>query len=149
MGGEAKDSDIRLIPTYIYLQSAHPLLKYYGGSVISALQQIYPNATIDPMKFKRAPSTFSFPTFFFFCIHYINSGNHWQDLNNRRLFFIDFATSMGLDPLQASQWEQVSKDDILASKVNKIVLILYSNFNKNISNNKHNIYLECLLILYI
>jgi hypothetical protein len=41
----------------------------------------------------------------------------WDVASNRKEFFDKFAVSKGLDPLRASDWYQVSQQDILDAKV--------------------------------
>lgn len=44
------------------------------------------------------------------------TGHYWQDLNNQKQFFVDFAKEKKFDPLIPHNWYQVSKNDLLHSK---------------------------------
>lgn len=55
-------------------------------------------------------------------------GNFWNDPQNRRLFFENFARSKGFDPLQASRWYSVTIADLAGVKVNINSHVLYSQF---------------------
>jgi hypothetical protein len=48
---------------------------------------------------------------------YFLTGDHWQSISNRRKFFVDFATTRGLDPLTADAWYSVSRRDVATAKV--------------------------------
>jgi hypothetical protein len=50
----------------------------------------------------------------------------WQDVNNRRKFFEDYARVRGFDPLQPDRW-YFSTDDILATKVCSCSLVIFLN----------------------
>jgi len=44
---------------------------------------------------------------------------YWSDINNRRQFFCDIAEELGFDPMQPENWSRVTRDHIIAKKVNK------------------------------
>ncbi len=47
------------------------------------------------------------------CIYFFYfKGKYWGDAQNRRKFFIEFATQKGFDPLVAENWNKVTAKDI-------------------------------------
>ena len=50
-------------------------------------------------------------------IYLLQEAGYWQDMNNRRRFFVEFAGRNGFDPLVAEHWYAYTKCDILATKV--------------------------------
>ena len=41
----------------------------------------------------------------------------WQDIENRRRFFLELAAEQGFDPYVAANWDQVTTAQIVAKKV--------------------------------
>jgi len=44
---------------------------------------------------------------------------YWNDIENRRKFFLQVAQDMGFDPHDVKNWEKVSTAHIIARKVKK------------------------------
>jgi len=42
---------------------------------------------------------------------------YWEELENRRRFFLELAKEKGFDPLNAADWSTVSNADIVERKV--------------------------------
>jgi hypothetical protein len=52
----------------------------------------------------------------------------WQNRENRRQFFIDLATSKGLDPFHPDTWKKITRKDLRAFKVSFFSLFQSSYF---------------------
>eukprot|EP00026_Physarum_polycephalum_P002315 Phypoly_transcript_02321.p1 GENE.Phypoly_transcript_02321~~Phypoly_transcript_02321.p1 ORF type:complete len:804 (+),score=106.81 Phypoly_transcript_02321:71-2482(+) len=74
------------------------LLWWYGFSVSKALMELFPEIGFEHLKFDRARV------------------NQWQVRENRRAFFENFAEKRNFDPSVASNWYQVSHDEVIAEK---------------------------------
>jgi len=66
------------------------ILNHYGGSLIRALMDVYPDIDLDACKFDH------------------KSQNFWQSMENRRKFLDNFASKHGFDPLNPNAWYYVS-----------------------------------------
>jgi len=42
---------------------------------------------------------------------------YWEDIENRRKFFNDYAAEMGFDPKDPTKWKQVTRAELVAKKV--------------------------------
>ena len=95
--------------------------QYYGGSYITALLDLFPDIGLQPNKFKSAPSMAGWRK---------REGemgerdtnemiieNYWEDQDNAKRFFDDFAKSRGFDPLNPERWYGFIKSDIRNEKV--------------------------------
>lgn len=45
---------------------------------------------------------------------------YWQDIENRRRFFLDFAEEQGFDPFVPENWHKVTHTQIVAKKVGEL-----------------------------
>lgn len=57
-------------------------------------------------------------------------GKYWNNAQNRRKFFDDFAAKRGFDALIAENWYPIQQKDIIAVKVRKSPLFLKLIFAK-------------------
>ena len=57
----------------------------------------------------------SFPCTYFFSFFLL--GGHWNEIQNRREFFDNFALSHGFDPLVPQHWYPVTQQQVLETKV--------------------------------
>lgn len=85
-----------------YLQGAKSVLRNFNGSIIKALQYLFPELDLDASKF----SFFScmcplLPTS---CVNSTLLDNYWNNTANRRQVFEKFASDNGFDPLVAQNW---------------------------------------------
>lgn len=47
-------------------------------------------------------------------------GNFWEDMQNRKKLFLNYAAEQGFDPLVANNWLLVSADNFLQFKVSNL-----------------------------
>eukprot|EP00026_Physarum_polycephalum_P001243 Phypoly_transcript_01244.p1 GENE.Phypoly_transcript_01244~~Phypoly_transcript_01244.p1 ORF type:complete len:1086 (+),score=113.52 Phypoly_transcript_01244:74-3331(+) len=88
----------------------HAVLKHYEKSVVKALLHLFPNIGLKKDKFKAR-----------------SDRDYWQSIPNRRNFFVDFATTRGLDPLIADMWYSVSRRDVALTKGGEAILDIYGS----------------------
>jgi len=82
--------------------------KYYNGSHIKAIIDLYPELLLKKRKF-------------------INfSDRNWSSHTNRRKFFDDFATSLNFNPNKAENWYSIKKKDILLEGGGSILNTYYN-----------------------
>lgn len=93
-----------LQPSNWYTVTAKDFLKklvfvqnYYSDSLVRALTTVYPEIGLDPSKFPIIPRY------------------HWDNADNRRAFFEEYARDMGFDPLIAENWYKVEFTSLLNS----------------------------------
>ena len=101
-------------------------MRFYDGSVVSALIQLFPSLALEERKFKiflgtlpsplsplplslLSPSPCSLLTKL--------TDNYWEDKTNRRKFFENFAREKAFDPLNAEEWSSVPQSSVLACQV--------------------------------
>lgn len=96
------------------VQGSASVLQQYNGSVVNALQDLFPEVEFDATKFANVTSTY--------CLA-INAlilafeGGYWQDVANMRQLFVGFAEQQGFDPLLPKNWYHINPDLVLAQKV--------------------------------
>jgi len=88
-------------------KSSSSVLNHYEGSFIKALTHLYPDIGLDTTKFR------------------VVRGNHWADERNQKEFFDTYAKDNGFDPLVASNWYSVTRQNILKCKGSSTVLTYY------------------------
>jgi hypothetical protein len=103
------------------LQNAGSVLRYYTGGYINALLQIYHDIGLDPKKFSL-PSIFSHPIFPFLLFSFSPSliillGEYWNEKENRKAFFDEFAKKHSFNSLLPHNWYTVSPKLIKSAKV--------------------------------
>eukprot|EP00026_Physarum_polycephalum_P000781 Phypoly_transcript_00782.p1 GENE.Phypoly_transcript_00782~~Phypoly_transcript_00782.p1 ORF type:complete len:944 (+),score=105.33 Phypoly_transcript_00782:1215-4046(+) len=86
------------------VKEAPGLLQYYEDSFVEAVIAIFPEVTFQIHKFKQAPK------------------NYWDNKDNRRKFFVDFAKSKGIDPLIPSHWYSLTIEDFRVPKMKSVVV---------------------------
>jgi len=80
---------------------------WYYKSLASALAHLYPNIGLDPSQFVKAPS------------------KYWQQPQNRRTFFFEYAKKAGFDPLIADNWYPIARETVLSEKGGPSALDFY------------------------
>eukprot|EP00026_Physarum_polycephalum_P001418 Phypoly_transcript_01419.p1 GENE.Phypoly_transcript_01419~~Phypoly_transcript_01419.p1 ORF type:complete len:980 (+),score=139.70 Phypoly_transcript_01419:131-3070(+) len=85
------------------------MLEYYEGSVVKALLDVYPNIGLDEEKFL------------------ITTRQYWQQEQNQRKFFDDFAHKHDFDPLSAASWYTISRAAVTSEKGGTEVLSFYDS----------------------
>lgn len=91
---------------------------------METLASLYPDIGINRAKFKTLPSNIIIIILYiiFMCVTCF-AGNHFQDLNNRKVIFDDFAKEYGFDPLLAENWYKIKKRQFIRHKVNIIFIV--------------------------
>eukprot|EP00026_Physarum_polycephalum_P022038 Phypoly_transcript_25777.p1 GENE.Phypoly_transcript_25777~~Phypoly_transcript_25777.p1 ORF type:complete len:153 (+),score=23.91 Phypoly_transcript_25777:26-460(+) len=84
-------------------KNGRKITESYGRSHIQALLETFPNIGLDRQKFKL-PS------------------NHWKIAENQKLFFDQFASAKGLNPMKPASWYQIRYSDVYSTKHGKSVL---------------------------
>ena len=85
----------------------------YHYSLILALQDVYPDIGLDSNRFSKkpgmstSPSPYQFTYLLFYFVSFHISGNYWNNDDNKREFFKQFAAKRGFDPLIATNWYSV------------------------------------------
>eukprot|EP00026_Physarum_polycephalum_P000339 Phypoly_transcript_00339.p1 GENE.Phypoly_transcript_00339~~Phypoly_transcript_00339.p1 ORF type:complete len:1688 (+),score=210.60 Phypoly_transcript_00339:78-5141(+) len=79
-------------------KGAGAILSHYGGSVVEALVQLFPDLALDKSRFSIVPK------------------NHWANKPNQRKFFENYALEKGFDPLEPANWYSVNSDIISSHK---------------------------------
>jgi len=116
----AKNKFDPLVPEnwYLYSQThvvgtnkqANSMLSwYYNGSLVLALQLLFPNIGIAENKFSFVPR------------------NYWADEGNRRKLLIDFAYENQFDPLLPYNWYNLSRTLVISRKGMQSMLANYYN----------------------
>eukprot|EP00026_Physarum_polycephalum_P003660 Phypoly_transcript_03673.p1 GENE.Phypoly_transcript_03673~~Phypoly_transcript_03673.p1 ORF type:complete len:675 (+),score=95.36 Phypoly_transcript_03673:213-2237(+) len=104
-----------LVPANWYSVTTHEIeqrkygrtvLYYYGWSLSEALTHLYPNIGLQKHKF-------------------FHSSGHWQNVQNRKRFFDDFARDHKFDPLSPENWYPITSDQIKATRNAGSVLRYY------------------------
>lgn len=101
-------------------------MQHYGSSYIKGLITLFPNIGLDESKFAIKRSMiycFLFLFFFFYqlILLIVILGFFWNDVNNRRDFFIKIASKNHLDPLSPETWYNINSTSILNEKVPFII----------------------------
>eukprot|EP00026_Physarum_polycephalum_P003775 Phypoly_transcript_03789.p1 GENE.Phypoly_transcript_03789~~Phypoly_transcript_03789.p1 ORF type:complete len:743 (+),score=94.75 Phypoly_transcript_03789:50-2278(+) len=73
-------------------------LNYYGGSMIKAVTDVFPNVRFDEVAFKRTKN------------------KYWHVKENRRKFLQKFAAKKGFNVTQASRWYKITQQEIIEEK---------------------------------
>jgi hypothetical protein len=116
----------------------------YKGSFIRALLDVFPDIGLDQTKFAIVPRKFFF---FLFCFSVTFekerkilriTDHYWQNIDNRRNFFIEVARSKGFDPLVAKSW--YSKANRMAMLSERVTYLFKFKLNGQ---------LNFILLLYI
>lgn len=102
------------------------LNRYYGGSLVKALQSVYPHISFSSHHFKIVPRTF------------------WEDTNNQREFFKNFASKAGFDYKIPSNWYSISNNQILQAKGGESIL---KHYNKSMATAMQALFPEMALDL--
>jgi len=96
------------LETISALPNGTSVLYFYGGSLVKALVNLFPELEWDEIRFESLPK------------HY------WTDFKNRRLFFEKLAKSCGFEPLVAGNWYKIPKELIAAEKGGGTLIVLYN-----------------------
>ncbi len=115
------------VPTY--WKDVKQVLRHYPTH-IDAVLQLYPNIGLSFVKFDVLPSEY-FPllSFLFLFVNKFLLDNYWHSEDNRRNFFREIANTMKFDPLVATNWYKIKKEDILPFKVLRRLFIKKSKPN--------------------
>jgi hypothetical protein len=79
------------------MKGGHQVLKYYGGSHVKALKELYPGVEFD--------------------LQVAGRGSTWQSAQSRRNFFLQLAQEKAFDPQKEEPWYSVSLLDVKQKKV--------------------------------
>lgn len=105
----------------LLLKKSASVLERFKGSMVKALIHSFPDLHLDPSLFDTISSIFSnsFNTMLLLLtlIYYYVKEKYWNNVDNRKKFFIDYAARNHFDPLVANNWYNVPRDDIIAEKV--------------------------------
>lgn len=74
------------------------MAKYYEGNLRLALLKLFPDIGMEERKFA-------------------NLGNYWDDTDNQRKLFEDYAAFHEFDPLIAENWYQITSSPVYEFKV--------------------------------
>eukprot|EP00026_Physarum_polycephalum_P001892 Phypoly_transcript_01895.p1 GENE.Phypoly_transcript_01895~~Phypoly_transcript_01895.p1 ORF type:complete len:897 (+),score=113.58 Phypoly_transcript_01895:334-3024(+) len=84
-------------------------LEYYKGSLTKALLDLFPNIGLEPSLFGISK---------------------WKEKENRKQWFVEFASRSGFDPLVLSNWNSLPLPQILSAKDASAVLRYYGGNHK-------------------
>ena len=102
------------------------MLSHYDGSLIRALQDVYPNIGLEDAKFShltsRSPLSSLFPSLspsLSRSLHplTLQTEGYWKSRNKHREFFDKFAAKNAFDPLVADNWYNIKTSVVLQEKV--------------------------------
>lgn len=88
-------------------------MSFYSGSVSKALMKLFPDLKLQERGFVFHSRKLVFD------LRVINScvAGYWQNRENRRLFFENFAKDSGFSARDAISWYTVDKEKVLSTKV--------------------------------
>jgi signal peptidase I len=81
------------------------IMHYSKGGYVRALLKMFPEIGLDPVKFYQ----------------YYNFRQHWQEVENRRKWFVFFASERKFDPLLAENWYNITSEKLVDSKAQAIL----------------------------
>lgn len=90
------------------------LLRYFGGSMIKALIHLFPDVPLERSKFAILSSI---SPLLIFPINAFTTEKYWNDVDNRKAFFLEFAKKCKFDALVAENWYKISRVSIAEAKV--------------------------------
>lgn len=96
------------------------MLDYYNGSLVKALEDIYPNIGLRREMFAFLHRMLLFFPLFYSCpsdFHTLFIGGYWSEPKNRKRFFDEFARDSNFDPLVPENWYSVTTNEIEQRKV--------------------------------
>lgn len=100
------------------------MLGHYSGSLVRALDRLFPAIHIDKFKFPMPRTLFYFIKSVFALLIYILilfAGHYWQNIDNQKKLFFDFANAHNFNPLLPNNWYSQPLEKI---KVRKSTAIL-------------------------
>ena len=115
-----KKTNIRIFYFFLYHFQQHPgILVEYNGSLAAALLDVFPEIGLDRSSFNFLQSMLLLDQYFnlfihhYFCTFKITVlfilplffvETHWNDVQNRRNFFLEISRRLNFDPLVANNW---------------------------------------------
>jgi len=88
-------------------KGARSVLAHHNGSAIKALSDLYPDISLNPEKFSVIPR------------------NYWNNIDNQRGFFTNFARENKFDPTDPNNWYSIAHSSVKAYKRASSVLAYY------------------------
>lgn len=110
-------------------------MSYHGHSIYKTLNDLFPDVNFDKKRLPAYKSTFPFLLLLIiaFLIWFLDE---WNNADNRRMFFDQFAKEKGFSSLNAHHWYNISKKSLLAVKVRYISMILILLSDLRFINNR-------------
>jgi hypothetical protein len=98
------------------LKGGSELLRYYNGSLIQALTDLYPELLLNQKNIFHSKGSILYLTLQLLTLSLLE----WEKAQHRK-FFDAFAKSKGFDPLQTEKWYSISRKHIKAIQVSLLL----------------------------